>query len=266
MKKLNIKNIDFEALKRERFEQNSKNPNNLSFWFDKIKDCGFKIPETHIIPMTFEMFKWLISDKYTEEAIVDFRNNIINSLRVNDFNTERTLFLKTGTFSDKFDFYNCKLTDLQQIGHQFLNIYYTSMILGADNTNELIVREFVSAKKERKTIYRGMPLNTEFRVFYDFDKKKILGSFNYWDKDTMVKGLIGYPVEEIQNFIEVIPTIEQEFKDYKDKLSIEVLEKLKNIDLKGKWSIDFMLIDGEFYLIDMALAHQSYYYDRLNIS
>ena len=33
--------------------------------------------------------------------------------------------------------------------------------------------------------------------------------------------------------------------------------------MKGQWSIDIMQVGNEFYLIDMALAENSFYYDRV---
>lgn len=48
-------------MRRERFEENRKNKNNLSYWFGKVKDCGIRVPETHIIPMDYNLFVWLFS-------------------------------------------------------------------------------------------------------------------------------------------------------------------------------------------------------------
>ncbi|QUH21763.1 hypothetical protein [Alkaliphilus sp. B6464] len=270
MKRMTIKvpKIDLEKLNKERYEKNSKNKNNLSYWFSMIKDCGFKVPETHIIPINFELFKWLTSDNYSDEMIDRFNDFIISELKKNNFNTERTLFLKTGTFSDKFTFKNCKLTDINRIGYQFLQIFYSGILVGANNTNELVVREFIKSDPHIKTIYDGMPLNTEFRVFYDFDKDEVMGVFNYWDRKTMIDSLGEYAisekkVEEFKNFRDTIPVIEKEFEDCKDFVVKEVEEKMKNVDLNGQWSIDLMKIGNDFYLIDMAMAKDSYYYDKI---
>ncbi len=50
----------------------------------------------------------------------------------------------------------------------------------------MVVRERIR-HDERVTpcIYHGLPLRSEFRVFYDFDLKKVLFTANYWDYDSV---------------------------------------------------------------------------------
>ena len=254
---------------RKRFLSDNENPNNLSFWFEKIKDCGFPVPETRVIPLTFEWYEWIRSDNYKPEKIEEFSVFIIEKLKESNFNTDRTLFLKSGTFSNKFQFNQCKLEDIGRIGHQCLEIMYTSMLFGADKTAEIIVREFIHNPVSKKCIYEGMPLNTEFRIFYDFDKKAVMGSFNYWKRDVMMESLEKRihdetSKNEYDNFMESIDAIEFEYNENIAKLINEVSEKMFPVELTGKWSIDFMKIEDKFYLIDMAIASESYYFNELN--
>lgn len=257
-----------EEMLAEEMEKNAKNKNNLSYWFDKIKDCGFKVPETHIIPIDLELFKWLTSDKYSKDNVEKFGNFIVAELNKVNFDTNRTLFVKTGLYSDKFTFKHCKVDDIINIGKNMLDVYYNGMIVGAHATNEFVVREYIASANPRKTIYDGMPLNTEFRVFYDFDSKEVLAIFNYWDRSDVQDSLKRHArsehgVQELSNFMETIDEIEAEFKAGKAEVSRLVGERMSNVDLEGKWSIDIMLVDGEYYLIDMALAKNSYYYERI---
>lgn len=48
-------------------------------------------------------------------------------------------------------------------------------------------------------------------------------------------------------------------------LRTECEEKLEKVDLRGKWSVDFMWTGHEFVLIDMASMHMSYFSDRVTI-
>lgn len=262
----NIPNIDFEKLRKESYANNKENKNNLSYWFPKIEHSGFLVPDTQVIPLSFEWYKWITSDNYQEEKIKEFGEFLIKHLKENDFNINRPLFLKTGLFSDKFDFSHCKVTNLSKIGEQALDIFYASMCLNADKTSEIVVRELIENTEGRKTIYNGMPLHTEFRVFYDFNTGKILGTFNYWDRQTLVTKLkddVKYTGKEddLNNFLSEIDKIETEVEELKEYLENEVKEKMKGIELEGEWSIDFMKSGDNFYLIDMALAQQSYYYE-----
>lgn len=271
--KLSIGRIDFEKIAKDQYEDNPNNLNNLSYWFPKIKNCGFKVPDTCIINLPFKTWRWLRSDNYTQEKIKEFSDWIINYLRKENFDIDRNLFLKTGLYSDKFQFNNCKLTDINNIGEQFLNIFYQGMIVGADRTNEIVIREFIKSSPDKLTIYRGMPLNTEFRVFYDFDNKKILGVFNYWNKNVMLSSFntdrthyceetLNEIKKDKKNFIKMICIIEKEFSEYEEFVKTEVIKNMSNVNMKGKWSIDIMKVEDQFYLIDMALANQSYYYEE----
>lgn len=53
----------------------------------------------------------------------------------------------------------------------------------------LVLRKFINANYKRNSIYNEIPLNTEFRIFYDFENNKVLGIYNYWDTETMPDNL-----------------------------------------------------------------------------
>lgn len=237
------------------------NPNNMSYWLPKFRDKGFNIPETTIIPINLEWLEWLQSNSYKPEKIAEFTNWIIKNLEKTDFNTDRELFIKTGNFSNKFCFSDCHVTNIEVIGKNFLNVFYGSMCVGCEPSPEICVREFIHTDYQRATIYEGMKLNTEFRIFYDFDNKSIVGMFNYWDRETMLKHL--YEKEDINNFNNSIDAIEKDFEFLKDILAEQVKENISNVELTGIWSVDFMFDGKEFWLIDAAIGSQSYYFDKV---
>lgn len=261
--------LDLDAMIRDRYEESKSNKNNMSYWLPKVLGCGIKSPDTVIIPLNFSQYKWFGSDNYNEESIKAMGEYLKGFLNQIDFDTNRDLFIKTGNFSNKFDFSTCKVTNLDNLGQQFLDIYYTAMMVGAGNNSELVVREYIKNDIEKSTIYNGMPLNTEFRVFYNFDTNEVLGTFNYWDTKVVsdnLKSKMRYDkeaVEDYKNFTTASLEIEKEFEELKDKATSLVRDCMLEVDLQGAWSIDLMYVNGEFYLIDMALAHQSYYYDRV---
>lgn len=273
-----LKKVENEKSYEEvAFERAKNDINNMSYWLPKVLHCGIKNPKTTIIPLTLSQFEWFVSDNYSEEAIAEM-GAYLKGIIEEYFDTSKPLFLKTGRFSNKFDFESCKLTDAEKVGEKFLEIFYASMVCGAGNNSELVVREFIGSKEEIPTIYNGMALNTEFRAFYDFNQKKCLGVFNYWDTETMMNGLarnvefaydknaIEQALIELESFKNYAPVLEKQFEDNKDNVKDLVEKHLVNVaGLEGIWSIDLMLVDGEYYLIDMAVGEQSYYYNRLNL-
>lgn len=249
---------------KEKMVQDLRNnPNSMSYWLPKFENKGFNIPETIIIPLTEEWLDWLISDSYKPEKIKEFTEWINGKIEISGFNTNRELFMKTGNFSNKFVFKFPHLKNTENIGEQFLNVFYGGMCVGCEICPEICVREFIHTDYERESIYQGMKLNTEFRVFYDFDKKKIVGMFNYWDRDTMQKNL--YDEGDLESFNICIDDIENDFDYLKSILADTIFEKMKTVELNGVWSVDFMWDGHKFWLIDAAIGRQSYYFDKISM-
>lgn len=261
--KLSLEKQNFKMpTPEEIWERANDNENALSKWYPSIKD-NFKTPETLIIPIDSDTLNWLESDKYLAYKIEEFKNYLISYIHKNNFNTNRKLFLKTGNFSNKFEFTACTITDIDDIGKKALDIFYVGMCVSCPSTTEFVIREFIDTDYERPSIYSGMKLNTEFRVFYDFDTNKTILIVNYWDKDTMIHGLEFYP-DDLETFMAVTEELEKDYEKLKPQLQKLVNSNMKNVKgLKGKWSIDFMYDGKEFWLIDMALAEDSYYYDKM---
>lgn len=249
---------------REGYDKGLVNVNNVSNWFPKVKDVGFKVPDTVVVPLSFDRFKWLSYNNCTEGEIEIFTKELKEYLNDVGFDINRLLFLKTGVYSAKYNFNWCRLEDINKIGANFVNIFSDGVNKGFISS-ELVVREYIKSKNERPKIYNGMPLNTEFRVYYDFDKKEILGVFNYWDKDTMNVSLnivgkhlpsdiIESKKEEYATFKSMINILDIEFDELKNSLIGFVNNNMsKVVGLEGIWSIDFMCVDGAMYLIDMSL-------------
>lgn len=250
-------------IEKENYEKKKEDINNFSYWYPKIKDCGLKTPESIVIPLNYEWSHWLNSDCYTQEKINKLTEYIIKNLQKEKFDYQRTLFIKNNNFSNKFSFNDCKVTDISHIGQQFLNIAYAALCVGAGDSTEVVVREYIdSIKEEKPAIYNGMPLNTEYRLFYDFDVQKIITICNYWEPDVMNQSLANSPDEDI--FKSYQDELVKSYEAHKEELH-EIAERgLSNVkELNGVWSVDFMYIDSQFYLIDMATAETSYYREKI---
>lgn len=255
---------ELEKIQEEVYLNKLNDKNNFSYWFPKIKNCGIKVPESVIIPLTKEWYKWLESDNYQPEKIKEFSEFILGKLKESGFNTNRTLFIKNNDFSGKFYFNNCcKVDNLNKIGDNFVLLNYESLLVGAGNATEVVIREFIKNNKDIPTIYKGMPLNTEFRLFYDFDTHEVVTICNYWDKETMENSLPKFS-DDGSTYRQYANTLVDNFEKYKDMI-VDVAKKyLVNVhSLCGIWSVDFMYVNDEVYLIDMATAETSYYRERI---
>ena len=238
------------------------NQNYFGYWFPKIKDCGIKVPKTLI----FEVPREYETHFFSEEPDTDFRaverwinKNVIPVLKKSELNG-KLLFIKNGLFSNKFDATDC-FTSVRRLADSLMNINYAALCLGAGGWEELVIRERIPHNmKKTPCIYGGLPLRSEFRVFYNFDTHKVLYTTNYWQYDYVCNKL--YDITDKVIFEYMRKKLEAEFEKNEKKVSSLVHLAMKRInELKGNWSIDIMMDEnGNFWLIDMAIAEESAYW------
>lgn len=239
--------------------------NNLSYWYPKVKDIGFKTPKTETFSLSENIVNALIKtieSKNTDENSYDeYQNALLNMIIANtSFNFSEKLFIKSGTFSNKFNFESCTIKDFSELPSKFYEIFARELkVARGFPATEIVLREFIETSNNRHTIYNGMPLNTEFRVFYDFDSKKVLGIENYWNPEEMENGL--RLNQDINNYLDEKNNINDEFDKLKDDLK-KKCKKLEKVSLDDIWSVDFMWTGSEFVLIDMALAQCSFGWEK----
>lgn len=257
------------------------NKNSIGYWLPKIIGISdFKIPNTKIIKVPLSLLQLGRVFEYNQITPTTFE--IINRYcqKVFELDINKSYFIKNGVYSSKFDFRNAKVTSPQEVKEigQYLfyihqqacqmdNLLNNISIYGCGTTNEWVVREYIESPVKEK-IYMGLPLNTEYRIFVDFGRKTILYSNQYWDKEIMNKRFRenrnNHDIHDMITFNMALERLEKTYNENIHKVG-EMIQKLldNNIEMKGQWSIDIMQVENEFYLIDMALAENSYYYDRI---
>lgn len=250
-------------IERIGFEHSISSENNLSFWYPKTSDIGFKTPSTIITSFTDSETNLIKTGKWNllnQKELLEKIKSIAELNKNMDLNKE--MFIRLGNSSNKFNFDSCHVHGINEL-YQKLMIMFQDMHFKLEwlQSIELVLREYIKPNYQRNKIYNGMPLNTEFRVFYDFNENKILGIFNYWEKDTMLDNLQNQ--QDLITFANTISEIEGDFNKLYPFLEDEARCNLPNVDLNGKWSIDFLYDGKEFILIDMAHAECSYYYDKV---
>ena len=257
------------------------NMNQMGYWLPKVAEISpFKIPDTKILKVPLSLLQLGRVFEYSELTPTTFK--IINEYckKVFKLDLNSTYFIKNGVFSSKFDFRNAKVTTPQEVAElgqylfyihqqacQMASLLNNKSIYGCGTTNEWIVREYIGSTV-KETIYMGLPLNTEYRIFVDFETKAILSDNQYWNKEVMNKRFEenrnGHDVHDVITYNMASERLEKTYNENIDKVK-KMMQKLlnNNIEMTGQWSLDIMQVENDFYLIDMALAENSFYYDSV---
>ena len=194
--------------------------------------------------------------------------------RVFKLDEHEDYFIKTGTYSSKYEFRNAHIHDpneINEIGEYFLFLNHLTCSMasplnntcfyGANTTNEWVLREYIKDKEHNPTIYNGLPLHTEYRVFVDFDADEVLGISPYWRADVMKGKFKNASTPQERHDYVIYQMHEDILQSRYDDSARMILEEIKKIlpavELVGQWSIDVMRNGDDYYIIDMALAENS---------
>lgn len=279
--------LDIMDLDYVTYQIIDQNPNSMGYWFPALKNASenqdfFKIPDTKIVKVPLPILQLTRLDYMSlTPATLKIVDEWCKKIFMLDEN--KTYFIKTGTYSSKFDFRNAKVTspkEVNEIGQYLLFIHHQALqmasplsspcIYGVSTTTEWVVREYIEDVENNPCIYHGMPLHTEYRVFVDLDTKEVLGNLLYWDSDLMKKRFLqkndadtadmkhDYVIYSMHE-----DTIKERFNKNKDIVTEKIKELLPYINLSGQWSIDIMQNGDDFYIIDMATANTSALRDKL---
>ena len=254
---------DMEELHRRYLKDLHNYPNNFSFWFPKVKDCGIRVPKSVIVPVPDELLNaFSFENEGDKEKILAFiQENIIPALK----DIKGLPFIKNGCFSNKFNFATCCPADTKEetLFKSISEIQYMSFMHDTMGNNEIIIRERIPSPETMPRIYNGMPLNTEFRVFYDFNSHSALYIMNYWDKGYCRDTIASHNEEDGKAYDARYPSLLREYQENAKRVLDAADKALKGVTgLEGIWSVDFLLdTTGELWLIDMAIGRQSAYWD-----
>ena len=238
------------------------NPNNFSFWYPKVKDCGIPTPRSVIVPVPLDVVESLFLEREGDsQRITAFVKDSVLPAIPRDMSR---IFVKNGCFSNKFDFRWCTPgRGLHEMAASFHRINYESLCLDTGGNAEFVIRELVGARDNDfpYRIYNGMTLRPEVRVFYDFDNQKVLYSADYWDRNYCEESICRDATDAVI-YRTAYPAVEAFVKDHASEAEHLVEEHLRNVrDIPGTWSVDLMWAQDRWWLIDMAVACQSAYWN-----
>ncbi len=277
--------LDILDLDPVTYEIIGTNPNSMGHWLPKLVDACrtqdfFRIPATTVVKVPMTLLQ-LTRQEYM--GLSETTIKIVDEWAYKAFGLDdhKEYFIKTGTYSSKFDFRNAHVhgaKEVRELGEYLLFIHFQALqmasplsqpcIYGASTTNEWVVREFIPDKENNPCIYKGMPLRTEYRVFIDCDADKVIGISPYWEPETMKKRFGHAPdADSPHNLHDYViyqaheETLMQRYHENKDAVLKHIEAILPDLDLEGQWSIDIMQNGDEFWLIDMATAETSAFYE-----
>lgn len=278
--------LDILDLDPVTYEALGCNRNSMGNWLPQLVTANaghdfFKIPSTKVmkVPMTL-----LQLTRQPYEELTSTTKAILNDFVFKAFELDenKDYFIKTGTHSSKFDFRNARVhnaKEVHELGEYLLFIHYRALqmasplsqpsIYGVSTTNEWVVREFIEDKEDNPAIYHGMPLHTEFRVFVDCDSDEVLSVENYWKPEVMMPRFAegrGNGIDDKHDAITYAMNVEKLCARYEDNKKVvceHIAEILPGLNLSGQWSIDVMMNGDDFWLIDMAVAEESAYYESV---
>jgi len=285
--------LDLLDLDPVAYEIIGTNPNSMGHWFPALKAASdlqdfFKVPETKIVKVPLPILQLTKLDYF---SLTPTTLHIVDAWARKAFELDegKTYFIKTGTYSSKFDFRNAKVTspeEVREIGQYLLFIHAQAIamahydlsgrnqpcIYGVSTTNEWVVREYIEDKENLPCIYHGMPLHTEYRAFVDFDTDEIIGIVPYWDAESMKKRFSQCEDADTADMKHdyIIYCKEEERLQKTFDANVNTVEEhlrqlIPDVDLKGQWSLDIMQNGDDFWLIDMALAANSALVDKLPV-
>ena len=270
--------LDILDLDPITYEMLGMNRNSIEYWFAPltaaVKNTGFfKVPKTKIVRVPLPILQ-LTRLEYASLTPATLKIVDDWAMKAFDLDVNKTYFVKTGTYSSKFDFRNAKVTgekEIRELGEYLLFIHFQAnqmaapltspCIYGVSTTNTWVVREFIEDTENNPTIYKGLPLHTEYRVFADMDTKEILGIVPYWEPSMMAKRFSeNRDIHDIHDYITFKAhedVLAKRYEENKDAITEHIKELVKYMDLPGQWSIDVMQNGNDFWVIDMALAENS---------
>ena len=270
---LNLDSILYEIL--------GINPNSMEHWLPQAAQAAwdsetFAIPNTTFIKVPLPILQM---SRLQYETLTTSTLNIIDRFaeKVFALDDNKAYFVKTGIFSSKYDVRNAHIPagpEVHELGEylvcisnqatQMASPLLTPVQYGAATSRTWAVRDWIPDTQNNPTIYRGLPLRTEYRCFVDFDTKELLAIVPYWEPELM-KSRFGKLADE--DNLDMLhdyaiygaheKTLMNRYWESKDIVADKITTFLNHVEnLTGQWSIDIMQ-DDQFYLIDMATADTS---------
>ena len=251
-----------------------ENINNFSYWFPRIEvvgKYGIKVPKSYIIEVPEDIYEAFFQERKGDRRLIrQWAHKAVLPVIKKHFDGKE-VFMKNGCYSGKFNFDKCchikANASLEDVVEHLCELQMDSLLKETDGYLEVVLREWIQPEKDCKTIYGGMPLRTEMRLFYDFSNHKPLYWVNYWiwDEchDLICMGWNGERKEDADAYEQCYTHIDERLKQCQETHWQTIIDALQQVaSMKGIWSVDFLFENNQVWLIDAAVGPRSFYWDN----
>lgn len=254
-----------------------ENKNNFSYWFPKLSVVnrhGIMVPKSYIVDVPEDIYEAFFQERKGDRCLIrQWTHKAVLPIIKKHFDGKE-VFLKNGCYSGKFNFDKCchikAGASLEDIVTHLCELQMDSLLKETDGNLEMVLREWIQPEEGNKTIYGGMPLRTEMRLFYDFSNHKPLYWVNYWNwddcHDPICIGWDGERKEDADVYEEYYSYIDEELGLCYEKHWQTIVDALQQVSsMEGIWSVDFLFEKEQVWLIDAAIGPRSHYWDSEKI-
>ena len=251
------------------------NPTSLLHWWPATSGLGIPVPRTEIVelaePMDAELLMYSCAEHGPDDPEACSRDGHQGLIAAYEGRLKAAaalvapsypVFLRTDFVSGKHSWVEtCYVPSEDEIGqHAYAVTEAHALALWMAGPSAymraFVVREFLDLADDL-TAFNGMPIAPERRYF--IEDGKVRCHHPYWsDEDNIANGLSYGNAERPADWLARLRTLNAEQLDEIELLSDYAVRVGKA--LSGAWSVDFALTrDGQWFLIDMAVAGESWH-------
>lgn len=220
--------------------------NCISHWFPPVAAAGLPVPETRIVRTDVDLFGALERAPEDETELKRFFTELAKA----GDQVGWPLFLRSGHFSGKHSWKRtCHVPSRDDLGRHVAAIVEDgecSSIMGFP-WDVWAVRRLLKTEPAFHA-FEDLPIGRERRYFVDGGN--VLCSHPYWPADA-------FDYQDVPNLDQKLRELDAPITGEVEKLTD--LARCASLVLDGAWSVDFMWAEGRWFLIDMALAEESWH-------
>lgn len=167
----------------------------FGYWFSRLprgacRRAGLKVPDTLVFVVPEYVMDCLLKPDWDSWEVVNswVRDTVYPAVAASDL-AGRPLFIRNGLHANKAEAGKSCLVGNRDMANRIMNIAasaYAENPEGYIGVDELAVQSLIEADLELvPTIWGGIPIRPEYRVFYDFDRQRGAFTADLWDRENV---------------------------------------------------------------------------------
>jgi len=231
--------------------------NALSYWFPLLESAGLPVPKTIIVPMCADASlsaSYLIGGDKIEDPHPEL-DIFFQKMKTAADQIGYPAFLRTDHTSGKHEFsQTCHVTSAETLNRNIFRLVEFSELCSVFGLphNNWALRELLPVKTFGTCPnYSDMPVAREFRMFVNDGRVECYHP--YWPLKALQDG--GHSGDGYQDLCK--PDNEEDLLD---------LARRAGRAVPGHWSIDILDTQRGLYIIDMAVACESYHWEGCDVA